>query len=249
MALPMLEMTLLSPAVALPLATIITFVVALSWLSMVNQLTQRGILAQTLSRKVVHIGTGPLFVLCWPLFPAVPAARWLAVLVPFVLTLGFFVVGMGWVDYPELVKSTTRSGDRHELLRGPLYYGLVFIVCTLAFWRHSPIGLLALMMMCGGDGLADIVGRRWGKHKLPLNPDKSWAGSAAMLLGSFLLGFGYVWLFNSLGMFQPALTLGHTVRGVAVVAIAATVVEALPVQEIDNMTITLTVLGLGSLIL
>ncbi|MGF1495626.1 MAG: diacylglycerol/polyprenol kinase family protein [Elainellaceae cyanobacterium] len=231
------------------LATVTTFAVALSWLWSVNQFAHRGILSQTLSRKIVHVGTGPLFVLCWPLFPALPAARFLAALVPFVLTLGFFLVGMGWVDNPELVKSTTRNGDRQELLQGPLYYGLMFIVCTIIFWRHSPVGILALMMMCGGDGLADIVGRRFGTHKLPLNPHKSWAGSAAMLLGSFLFGFGYVGLFNSLGMFQPALTLGPAMVKVAGIAIAATLVEALPVQEVDNITITLTVVGLGSLML
>lgn len=37
---------------------------------------------------------------------------------------------------------------------------------------------------CGGDGLADIVGRRLGKgNPLPWNPEKSWAGSAAMFVG------------------------------------------------------------------
>lgn len=34
-------------------------------------------------------------------------------------------------------------------------------------------------------GLADIVGRRFGKgNPLPWNPEKSWAGSAAMFLGA-----------------------------------------------------------------
>ena len=37
--------------------------------------------------------------------------------------------------------------------------------------------------MCGGDGLADLVGRRWGaSNRLPWNQNKSWAGSLAMLL-------------------------------------------------------------------
>jgi phytol kinase len=38
------------------------------------------------------------------------------------------------------------------------------------------------MMLCGGDGLADIIGRRFGKVKLPWNGSKSWAGSLGMLI-------------------------------------------------------------------
>ena len=37
--------------------------------------------------------------------------------------------------------------------------------------------------MCGGDGLADIVGRRYGSAKLPFNHSKSWVGSLAMFTG------------------------------------------------------------------
>lgn len=39
-----------------------------------------------------------------------------------------------------------------ELLRGPLYYVLILILCALVFWRESPVGLISLAMMCGGDG-------------------------------------------------------------------------------------------------
>lgn len=39
-----------------------------------------------------------------------------------------------------------------ELLRGPLYYVLVLMFCALFFWRDSPIGILVLAMMSGGDG-------------------------------------------------------------------------------------------------
>ena len=49
-------------------ATAITFAIALSWLKLVNVLAQRGWLEQKLSRKIIHIGTGPLFVLCWHLY-------------------------------------------------------------------------------------------------------------------------------------------------------------------------------------
>ena len=72
---------------------------------------------------------------------------------------------------------------RRELLKGPLYYVLVLLAVTLLFWRQSPIGITVVALMCGGDGLADLVGRKFGSAKLPFNQNKSWAGSLAMFLG------------------------------------------------------------------
>lgn len=72
---------------------------------------------------------------------------------------------------------------RQELSKGPMLYIAIVVLITLLYWRESPIGLMVLCLMCGGDGLADIVGRRYGSAKLPFNVKKSWAGSLAMLAG------------------------------------------------------------------
>jgi phytol kinase len=226
-------------------ATSITFAVALGWLRIIDALAQRGLVEQRLSRKIIHIGTGPLFVLCWNLFSAQPWARWCAALVPFGITVQFLLVGLGIMKDEAAVMAMTRHGDRREILRGPLYYGVVFVVCTLLFWRHSPVGITALMLMCGGDGLADVVGRRWGKVKLPFSAGKSWAGSAAMFAGSFVFGFGFVVLFNGFGDFIPPLNLALAAAAVAVISLAATVVESLPFQDIDNITTTVAAIALG----
>lgn len=55
---------------------------------------------------------------------------------------------------------------------------------TLLFWRQSPIGITVVALMCGGDGLADLIGRKYGSAKLPFNQNKSWAGSLAMFFGN-----------------------------------------------------------------
>jgi len=226
-------------------ATVITFGVALGWLRLMDAFAHRGWIDQRLSRKIIHIGTGPLFVLCWNLFSGSLAARYLAALVPFAITAQFFAVGMGWMKDPAAVQAMTRRGDPREILRGPLYYGVVFVLCTVLFWRHSPVGILALMLMCGGDGLADVVGRRWGAAKLPFNPGKSWAGSAAMLLGGYAFAFGFVALFNAFGNFVPPLDVARAAVAIAGIALAATLVEALPLKDIDNLTLTATGVVLG----
>ncbi len=226
-------------------ATVLTFALALAWLRVMDTFAHRGLIEPRLSRKIIHIGTGPLFVLCWQLFSAEPRARVLAALVPLAITAQFVLVGLGMLRDPAAVQAVTRTGDPREILRGPLYYGIVFVVCTIIFWRGSPVGILALMAMCGGDGLADVVGRRWGRAKLPFRADKSWAGSAAMFAGSFLFGFGFVALFNQFGNFQPALSLVPTAGIIAGIALVLTAVEALPFRDIDNLTVTPAAAGLG----
>jgi phytol kinase len=230
-------------------ATIVTFAAALAWLRAMDALAHRGLIAPRLSRKIIHMGTGPLFVLCWNLFSAEPRARVLAALVPLSITAQFLLVGLGVMKDQAAVAAMTRTGNPREILRGPLYYGIVFVACTLLFWRHSPVGILALMLMCGGDGLADIAGRRWGRGRLPINRDKSWAGSAGMLAGGLVFGLGFVALFNAFGNFQPSLDMGRASLATALIALAATVVEALPLHDVDNITVTLTAIGLGLLLL
>lgn len=224
-------------------ATVITFALSLAWLRLMDALAHRGLIEQRLSRKIIHIGTGPLFVLCWNLFSAGAGARYWAALVPLGITAQFGLVGLGIMKDEAAVKAMTRTNNPREILRGPLYYGLVFVVCTVLFWRHSPVGIFALMALCGGDGLADIVGRRWGAAKLPFNPGKSWAGSAAMWAGSWGFGLGYLTLFNAFGNFEPV--LGNVAGVTALIALAATAVEALPWGDVDNLTITVVAVGLG----
>jgi phytol kinase len=225
------------------IAALITLTLALLWLRLMDLIAHRGWLEPKLSRKIIHIGTGPLFVLCWPFFSSSFSARYFAALVPLSITVQFIAIGFGWLQDPAAVKAMTRTGNPREILRGPLYYGLVFVICTIFFWRTSPVGIVALMLMCGGDGLADIVGRRFGVHKLPLNPEKSWAGSAAMFGGSFAFAWGMLAWFEHLELL--ALTLGSTAGIVAAIALIATLVEALPFRDIDNLTLTGTAIALG----
>lgn len=235
-----------SPVLQDFVAMIVTFAVSLVWLRLMDGLAHRGLLEARLSRKVIHIGTGPLFVLCWTLYSSSPAARYWAAVVPLAITLQFVAVGLGWMKDEAAVQAMTRHGDRREILLGPLFYGLIFVACTIGFWRTSPVGILGLMIMCGGDGLADIVGRRWGKTKLPYNPGKSAWGSAAMWTGGMALAFLILWLFDTWGVLQPALDMRMAYWRIAGVALAAAAVESLPLADVDNLTTTATAIVLAT---
>lgn len=230
-------------------ATGVTFAVALAWLRLMDTVAHRHWISRHLSRKLIHIGTGPLYVLRWNLFSDAPQSRWLAALVPFAITAQFVLVGLQIVRDPAAVQAMSRTGDPREILRGPLYYGIIFILAAVIFWIHSPVGIMALMLMCGGDGLADVFGRRWGRAKLPWAPGKSWAGSAAMLAGSFVFACAFVVLSNSLGRFDPALDLSATALSIGIVSAVATIVESLPFADVDNITVTLAAMATAWLLI
>ena len=226
-------------------ATGLTFAVALGWLRLMNTAAAKGLIDSRTSRKIIHIGTGPLFVLCWLFFSPSPAARFLAALVPLAITVQFAMVGLGWMRDDDAVQAMTRHGDRREILRGPLLYGIVFVVCTLVFWRGDPVGIVALMILCGGDGLADLVGRRLGRRRLPHNQGKSWIGSAAMVAGGYLLALGMVAVFQTTGTLVPAVALNAAAASIGWIALGSAVVESLPVADVDNLTISATAVVLG----
>jgi phytol kinase len=139
------------------------------------------------------------------------------VLVPFVITMQFALIGLGVIKDEASVKAMSRTGDPKEILRGPLYYGIMFVVLTLVYWKDSPIGIIALMMMCGGDGIADIIGRKFASAKLPWGRDKSISGTVSVFAGGFT----------------------NYLLPISVIALAGVVVESLHYKDIDNISMTL----------
>lgn len=230
-------------------AAVAAAVGAYLWVKMFDVLASKDMLERKLSRKLIHTSCGPFFMLIWPLFSSAPEARFFAAAVPLLQGIRLAAIGAGVVKNEAAVRAVSREGDRAELLRGPLFYTGVMVVTTAVFWRTSPSGLAALSLMCGGDGLADIVGRRLGAgNKLWFNKNKSVAGSAAMFLGGFGLSMGLTALFHSLGYLD--LSAAEAAPRLAVVAAACTAVEALPITAIvdDNISVPVLALVLGNLL-
>jgi phytol kinase len=199
-----------------------------------------------LSRKVIHIGTGPIFVLCWLLFPDVPISRYLAALVPLLITVQFALVGAGIIKDEAAVDAMTRTGNPREILRGPLFYGIMFVILTTVYWKDSPIGIAALMMMCGGDGVADIVGRRVHSPKLFWSREKSLAGSLSVFAGGWLLAAIVLFIYVTAGVFpSPFATY---LLPLTWIALGGTLVESLPFKDVDNITLTVVSALIGHLV-
>lgn len=218
------------------LATVLTFAIAIAFLRIMDFFAHRGWIESKLSRKFIHIGTGPIFVLCWLMFPDLPSARYLAALVPLLITLQFALVGTGLMKDDAAVQAMTRTGNPREILRGPLFYGIVFVVLTVLYWKDSPIGITALMMMCGGDGVADIVGRRVRSPKLFWSPEKSVAGSVSVFTGGALLSVIILLVYVQVGLFAGP--FNNYLLPIAWIALGGMLVESLPFKDVDNITLT-----------
>jgi phytol kinase len=229
------------------LAFAVTLVLSLLWLRLMDFLAHRGVMSSKVSRKIIHVGTGPIFVLCWLLFVNTFPARFYAAVIPLAITAQFALVGLGIINDPAAVAAMSRSGDRREILKGPLFYGIVFVILTIVFWYDSPVGIIALMILCGGDGLADIIGMRFGKVKLPWSKKKSWAGSAAVLFGGMIFSLAVMIVFLAAGIFKG--TLIDYLPAIAIISFVCSLVESIPVSNVDNITVPTAAVLLGLLLL
>jgi phytol kinase len=225
------------------IALIITFALSMIFLRSMDFIAHRGWMDSKLSRKVIHIGTGPLFVLCWFLFRDTPDARWLAALVPFAITVQFALIGFGVIKDEASVNAMSRTGDPKEILRGPLYYGIMFVVLTLVYWKDSPVGIIALMMMCGGDGIADIIGRNIASPKLKWSKEKSIAGMLSVFAGGWVFASALIFIYVTAGVFAGPFTI--YLFPITFIALAGALVESLHYKDIDNVTMTLASAWIG----
>ncbi len=228
-------------------AMLVTLALAVCWLRVNDYFAHRGWISGQTSRKIIHMGTGPIFVLCWLFFPDEPLSRYLAAVIPLMISVQFLLVGLGLMKDQAAVDAMTRRGDRREILRGPLIYGIAFVILTVIYWKDSPIGVTALMLLSGGDGLADIIGKRFGSARLPWSKNKSWAGSAAMLLGGVGFAILVIIVFIQAGIFSSPLT--SFLLPVIWIGLVCTGVESLPIEEYDNFTVPIVAVILGHFLL
>ena len=101
-----------------------------------------------LSRKIVHIGTGPVLPLAWVL--QVPAS--IAVPCAVVVTLIAFI-NHRWNLLPA-VEDVGRNSY------GTVAYGFAICLLLILFWADNPAAACAgVLVMAFGDGLAGLIGR------------------------------------------------------------------------------------------
>lgn len=197
-----------------------------AWLGLVGGLaewlhrTQRA--SSEVVRKIVHIGVGNVILLAW----------WLQV--PLVLGVVASVLFSGvtlLAQYVPILPSISSVGRKSF---GTVFYALSFGILIAWFWsiQRYHCAALGVLVMTWGDGLAAIVGQRFGSHVYKLwGMSKSWEGSLTMGLVSY--GVSSAIMVSVYG------NSGGSWLTAFIIAIAATLLEAFSKFGIDNLTVPL----------
>jgi phytol kinase len=172
------------------------------------------------TRKLVHIGAGQVVLIAWWL--AIPG--WVGAIA------GLLAAVIAIMSYRLPILPSLESVGRHSY--GTLFYaismgGLVGVFFSLGQPVYAVIGIL---VMAWGDGLAALVGQRWGKHPYRLfGSNKSWEGSGAMALVGFAITTTL--LAIHCGASMPIVLIG------VIVALVSTGLETFSHWGIDNLTV------------
>jgi dolichol kinase len=217
------------------LVTLLTFVYVFSVPPLMDYLVTNHALPRDISRKITHICAGSAIVFL-PLFIDAGWSHYLNITVFAVWTVLLIQKGLFAADDDQAVKTMTRTGDKRELLKGTLYFVIVAMICGTLYYKQFT-GVLAMAILGWGDGLAPIIGTRYGKLKYRVLSDKSVEGSLAFLVGSLFAGMFFVWLI------VPEL---FDAGKIVTIALIATVVEGVSPKEVDNLTIPLAVVAAAS---
>lgn len=228
----------------------LSLVYVLAVLAASSLLARRG-MGEEGTRKLVHIALGGWWVVAALSF----TSPWWAAALP----AAFIVVNaLAW----RRQKLAFMARGEGEDTPGTVYYAVSLTLLALfSFGLGAPYaGALGVFCMAFGDGLAAVLGRRFGSRPLPGAGDgKSLAGSAAMLGVSFVSCAGVLLAAAAAGWegavpwfaAGPAAGAGLT-PGVAAasvlaalgLAVAATALEAVSPAGLDNLSVPLGVTGL-----
>ncbi len=181
------------------------------------------------ARKFVHIGFGACaFLLRW-------LDWWQAALLALVAVL-FNVLVM-----PRAGNMIYRPADRvRRYAPGVVLYPVAVLLLVVIFPARPDIAAAAWGIMAFGDGMACLVGKRLGGPRIPWNRDKSLAGSTALFICGGTAGAVLAWWCR-----PPALPpdLWFPLGASFVAALAAALVETMPVRLDDNVSVPGTAAG------
>ena len=175
-----------------------------------------------ITRKIVHIGAGNVILLAWWLH----LPPWMGIAASVVFS------GVALLSYRFPILPGINSVGRPSL--GTFFYAVSIGVLIAGFWPQPgpEFAVIGILTMTWGDGLAALVGQAAGRHRYRLwDMEKSWEGSGTMAVATFVIcasTLGAVYGFSGL------------LWGIAaLVAIAATGLEAFSRLGVDNLTVPL----------
>ena len=173
------------------------------------------------SRKVVHIGTGPVVLLAW----------WLNISIWVALPAALLVTLAAALNHRYRLLPAVEDVGRHSY--GTIAYGASIAILLALFWPEHPLAVAAgVLVMAVGDGLAGLLGPQLNSPRWRLfGQGKSLAGTVAMAAGSAAV-------LSVLAMAaQPGNLTAPALPSLLLMALIATGLEQCSSFGIDNLSV------------
>jgi len=171
------------------------------------------------SRKIIHIGIGPL----------IPIALFLKINQNSALIFTGIVSLMVFINYTYKLFPTIEDVERKSY--GTLFYCLSLFILICLYWDKNPYALITgFFIMTFGDGLAGLIGKSFkSKSWIFFKQKKSLFGTITMFLTSLIVvcSIGYAQ--------QNSLNLNYFT-----IAFLATLLEQFSVLGIDNFIVPIS---------
>jgi phytol kinase len=128
--------------------------------------------------------------------------------------------------------------DREAFFSGVRVYPLAVLILVVFF--RLPIAAGAWAILAVGDAFSNVVGRAIGRHKLPWNPRKSWAGSIAFALTAIPSAALLLWWTAQPPLAHPGVGGTAAVWTCAVAGgLAGAAIESFDLPIDDNLSVSL----------
>jgi phytol kinase len=174
------------------------------------------------SRKFLHIMTGNIAFLL-PIFVTKEVMAFLAA-GPFII---FTFLMSPYTPIKKIRGKTSAAG--HGM--GLVYYSITWTILAYLFFDDTVVIAIGILAMSYGDGLASIIGIKFGKKKYKILGDqKSYIGSFSMLIFTFITTIIALFYYNI------AIT-NYVILVLLFIAFVASVVEGLTPKGLDNLTV------------
>lgn len=179
------------------------------------------------SRKFIHIMLANWWIIAMVFFDNVYVAT--------ILPAVFVVVNYLSYKY-DIIKEMERDDEpKYKQTLGTVYYAITLlstVIFTFGIWHKPIVGLVGICVMGYGDGFAAVAGKGIKSKEFNIfGSTKSVAGSLTMLIISIIIISGALAYFSVNYWFIKSIVL----------AIIATVLEAVSPKGTDNLTVPFAV--------
>lgn len=161
------------------------------------------------------------------------------------ITIGLLTAGTLIYSYAETLRCSgssvylisnitmiaARERDNNKFVLGPVTLGLGALLTLLLY--PNPAATIGIYALAFGDGLSSVFGKLFGRRTVPGLKGKTVAGSLTCLIAVFL---------------STMIVIEKPIEALAI-ALVATIIEAIPLKDFDNLLIPIGTAAFAQLIL